>query len=136
VSAAAIMGLAASARFAVAPPTPRIVRDDSGARPAEDRGAEGFAVLFARRYLTWSAVEPDANVRGLASFAGSSMDGSLGPALPQQGEQRVEWAEVFQQRAPLAGVHVYTGVLPGPGGGSRSTRQPPRLRTCSLSSRA
>jgi hypothetical protein len=107
VSIAAIVGLAASTRFAVAPPAPRVVRD-GGARPIQDRGAEGFAVLFARRYLTWSAAEPEANARALDSFAGDSMDGSLGLVLPQRGEQRVDWAEVVQERAPSAGTHVYT----------------------------
>jgi hypothetical protein len=108
VSTAAIVGLAASARFALAPPAARVVRDGYGARPIQDRGAEGFAVLFARRYLTWSAAEPDANAQGLDSFAGGSMDGSLGLALPQRGEQRVEWAEVVQERTPSAETHVYT----------------------------
>jgi hypothetical protein len=73
-----------------------------------DPGAEGYAALFARRYLTWNAAEPGASERALEPFIGSAMEPDVGLRLPARGEQRVEWAEVVQTREPLAGEHVYT----------------------------
>ncbi len=103
-----IAGLMASARFAIAPPRPS-ARAQSG-RPTQppDRAAEGYASLFARRYLTWDAAEPQADQRALASFAGPGMEPDAGLRLAPSGEQRVEWLEVVQQREPELGEHVYT----------------------------
>jgi Conjugative transposon protein TcpC len=36
------------------------------------------------------------------------MESDAGLRLPSSGEQRVEWAEVVQQREPAPGEHVYT----------------------------
>lgn len=103
-----VAGVAASVRFALMPP-------GAGGSPAvhepsqsPDRAAEGYAVLFARRYLTWNADEPQADVRGLETFVGPGMEASVGFQPPPHGEQRVEWAEVVQSREPSAGTHVYT----------------------------
>jgi Conjugative transposon protein TcpC len=103
-----LAGLAASARFAIAPPRP--IREASTLRPmpAPDRAAEGFAVLFARRYLSWNAAEPQSSVRALESFTGGGMEAAAGLALPPSGEQQVEWAEVVQAREVIAGEHLYT----------------------------
>jgi hypothetical protein len=73
-----------------------------------DPAAESFAVLFARRYLSWDAGEPQAGVRALEPFLGPGMEPDGGLELPATGEQRVEWAEVAQAREPVAGEHVYT----------------------------
>jgi hypothetical protein len=70
--------------------------------------AEGFASLFARSYLTWSAADPQAHERDLASFAGPGMEPDAGLAPPSSGEQQVQWTEVVQEREPVAGEHVYT----------------------------
>jgi hypothetical protein len=103
-----LAGLAASARFAIAPPTP-VAAVTAGARyPAQDRPAEGFAVLFARRYLTWSALGGQNDARALAGFVGAGMTAAAGFIAPQVGEQHVEWAEVVQERSPAVGAHVYT----------------------------
>jgi Conjugative transposon protein TcpC len=104
---ASLAGLAASARFAIAPPPPAAVaavHEPDAADPA----AEAYATLFARRYLTWSASEPQASMRTLEPFAGSGMEQDVGLVLPASGEQRVEWAEVAQAREPAPGEHVYT----------------------------
>ena len=105
--ALSVAGLAASARYAIAPPRPasRVARN--GPPPADD-GAEGFAVLFARRYLTWNAAEPQASSRGLAAFSGPGVEQGAGVQLPSSGSQGVEWAEVVQAREPAADEHVYT----------------------------
>jgi hypothetical protein len=103
-----LAGLAASARFAIAPPAPA---PPAGAvrQPAPpDRAAEAYAVLFARRYLSWNAAEPQASARSLEPFLGPGMEGGAGLVLPASGEQRVEWAEVVQAREPAPGEHVYT----------------------------
>ncbi len=106
--AMAAAGLAASVRFAVAPPEPRSATP-AGHRPAPpDQAAESFAALFARRYLTWNAAEPQANARALESFVGPGMELDAGLQLPASGEQRVEWVEVAQAREPAPGEHVYT----------------------------
>jgi hypothetical protein len=106
--ALAAAGIAASIRFAIAPPRPRVPPPvASGPEPA-DRAAEAYAVLFARRYLTWTSSEPLASARSLEPFAGAAMEADAGLRLPSSGEQRVEWAEVVQAREPLPGQHVYT----------------------------
>ena len=105
--ALACSGLAASARFAIAPPRPApaaIVR-----QPAPpDRAAEGYAALFARRYLTWNATEPQASAHALQPFLGPGMEADAGLQLPASGQQQVQWVEVVQQREPAPGEHVYT----------------------------
>lgn len=103
-----IAGLAASARFAIAPPRPAASAASLRPHAPADRAAEGYASLFARRYLTWDAAEPQASQRALASFVGGGMEPAAGLQLPPSGEQRVEWDEVVQEREPAAGEHVYT----------------------------
>lgn len=105
----ATAGIAASLRFAVAPPRPAAADARAVAPPqAPDRAAEGFAVLFARRYLTWNAGEPQASARALEPFAGGGVEADAGLGLPASGQQRVDWAEVVQGREPAIGEHVYT----------------------------
>jgi hypothetical protein len=100
-------GLVASARFAIAPP--RAPGSPSPAAPLADEVApRAFACQFARRYLTWSASEPVASERALEAFAGAGVEPDFGIRLPPAGEQRVEWAEVVQERQPLPAEHVYT----------------------------
>ncbi len=106
--AVSLAGLAASARFAIAPPNPAAPSASLRAPAPPDRGAEGYASLFARRYLTWNAAEPQVSQRALASFVGAGMEPDAGLELPSSGEQQVEWDEVVQEREPLAGEHVYT----------------------------
>jgi hypothetical protein len=102
------MGLAASARFAIDPPGrasgPAIV----SRTPPRDLAAEGYAVLFVRRYLTWSAATQDASTRSLDTFLGSGSGGAAVFVAPPVGQQRVEWAEVVQARERAPGQHVYT----------------------------
>ncbi len=106
--ALSVAGLAASARFAIAPPTPvfpaAAVREPAPPDPA----AEAYAALFARRYLTWNAAEPQASAGALEPFLGSGLESGAGLQLPSSGEQRVEWVEVVQARVPAPGEHVYT----------------------------
>jgi Conjugative transposon protein TcpC len=106
--AAALFGLVASARFAIAPPRAAGPPRARAAPPAFDRGAEGYAALFARRYLTWNAAEPLASARALEPFTGPGAEAGAGLRLPPNGAQRVEWLEVVQQREPAAGEHTYT----------------------------
>jgi hypothetical protein len=106
--ALAVWGIAASARFALAPPRPAARAPALVSDERTDRAAEGYAVLFARRYLTWTGAEPLASSRGLEPFAATWSEPDLGLRLPPNGEQRVEWAEVVQAREPARGEHVYT----------------------------
>lgn len=101
-------GLLASARFAVAPPraSSRVVETRGGTRP--DLAAEGYAVLFARRYLTWDAATPQLSAGALASMTGPAIDPGAGMTPPPSGAQRVLWAEVVQERMPSTGRRVYT----------------------------
>jgi Conjugative transposon protein TcpC len=103
-----VAGLAASARFAIAPPRPLAPVALARAPVAPDLAAEGYAVLFARRYLTWDAADPEESQRALESFGGPGMEADAGLQLPASGEQRVEWAEVVQAREPAPSEHVYT----------------------------
>jgi len=99
---------AAGARFAIAPPKPAIPLASAHQVAPSDPAAAAYAVLFARRYLTWNAAEPQASVRALEAFLGPGMEPDAGLELPANGAQRVEWAEVVQVREPLPGEHVYT----------------------------
>lgn len=104
----ATMGLLASARMAVDPPRatlPAALLE----RPAPpDLAAEGFATLFARRYLTWEASGQQARENTLAPYAGGGIEPGVGLQPPPDAEQRVQWAQVVQEREPAPGEHVYT----------------------------
>jgi hypothetical protein len=103
-----LAGLLASARFALDPPRATVPAALLRPTPAQDLPAEGFATLFARSYLTWEAQDPEARERALAPFVGPGMDADAGLQPPADGEQRVQWAQVVQEREPLPGQHVYT----------------------------
>ncbi len=113
LSAVAVVGLVASARFAIDPPRPVIPRTAPAPAPP-DLAAEGFASQFARGYLTWNAAEPQAHERALAAYAGPGIEPGAGLQPPASGEQRVEWTEVVQERElepahPASpDEHVYT----------------------------
>ena len=102
-----LVGLLASARFAIAPPPTRlqIVSRASAGQP--DLAGEGFACLFARRYLTWNSAEPHAHALELAELGGRGLE-AADLHLPQSGEQRVLWTEVVQARLAAPGVRIYT----------------------------
>ena len=108
VSALCITGLAASARYTIAPPRPAASAATARIEAPADRAAEAYAALFARRYLTWDAAEPQANQHALEPFLGPAIESDAGLRLPASGEQRVEWAEVVQERELAPGEHVYT----------------------------
>jgi hypothetical protein len=108
LSALAIMGLAASARFAIDPPRPPATKAVAPAPAPPDLAAEGFASSFARSYLTWNAASPQAHERSLASFAGPGIEPDVGLQLPPSGAQQVQWTEVVQEREPVVGDHIYT----------------------------
>jgi Conjugative transposon protein TcpC len=101
-------GLAASARFALAPPHGggrAVVR--SPASPS-DLGTRAFAAIFARRYLSWDTASPEASGGSLAAFQGPEFEAELGRRVPARGVQHVEWVEVVQARQPAPGREVYT----------------------------
>lgn len=104
----ALTATLASARFVLDPPraAPPAAQTRRGA--GEDLAAEGFATLFARSYLTWEALHPEARERALAPFVGSGIDAGAGLQPPASGEQRVQWAQVVQEREPQPGDGVYT----------------------------
>ena len=107
VSLAATAGLLASCRFLLAPPI-RTVHVASMSRVASaDRVAEGAALLFARRYLTWQADRPEMSRASLQAFAGSGVEPGFGLELPPAGEESVAWAEVVATSEPEPALHVY-----------------------------
>jgi hypothetical protein len=108
LAAVSVAGLAASARFAIAPPTSALPAVSARQPVQADRAAEAYAALFARRYLTWNAAEPQTSAQALEPFLGSGLEADAGLQLPASGEQRVEWAEVVQARAAAPEEQVYT----------------------------
>ncbi|MFZ1154972.1 MAG: conjugal transfer protein [Solirubrobacteraceae bacterium] len=104
----ATAGVLASVRFAVAPPRPVTARVLTPSQVVVDRAAEGFASLFARRYLTWDSRHPEAHRQALAPFLGSSMEAEVGLQPPESGAQQVQWTQVVQARSAAAGERVYT----------------------------
>ncbi len=103
-----LAGLAASARFAIDPPTPSLPKAALRVPAPADKAAEGYAALFARRYLSWNAAAPQSGERTLEPFLGSGIEAGAGVLLPESGEQRVEWDEVVQAREQAPDEHVYT----------------------------
>jgi hypothetical protein len=104
----ALVGLLASARFVIAPPRPVIARAGTPGPASLDRAAEGFATLFARRYLTWDSRDPETHRLALAPFVGASMEVEAGLQPPERGEQQVLWTQVVQAREAASGEHLYT----------------------------
>jgi hypothetical protein len=106
--ALATMGLLASARYAIDPPRPTLPAALLRRPTPPDLAAEGFAELFARRYLTWEAGDPEAREAALAPYLGAGMAPGAGLQPPPGTEQRVQWAQIVQEREPQPGEHVYT----------------------------
>jgi hypothetical protein len=106
--AVATMGLMASARYAIDPPRATLPLTLLRGPAPVDPAARGFATLFARRYLTWSGSDPQSREDALASYAGAGVEPGAGLQPPAGSEQRVQWAEVVQEREPQPGEHVYT----------------------------
>jgi hypothetical protein len=102
-----LLGLLASARFAIVPPSTRlrIVSRTSGSQL--DLAAAGFASLFARRYLTWNSAEPQAHLLEVPELGGRGLE-AADLRLPQSGEQRVLWTQVMQTRPAAPGIRIYT----------------------------
>jgi hypothetical protein len=106
--ATCVAGLLASARFAVDPPRAGRQAIAAPVRPSTDSAAEGYATLFARRYLTWEASQPQLSAQSLAPMIGPALAQGAGMVLPSSGAQHVLWAEVVQARTERPGTHVYT----------------------------
>ena len=107
--ALSLAGLAASARFALAPPTPAAARGGTrGASLNADLGEQAYAQLFARAYLSWEADDPEAHRMALVAFVGSGLEGDAGLVVPAHGEERVEWTQVAQERVSAQGERFFT----------------------------
>lgn len=106
ICAAALAGFAAAARDAVAPARARLVT--VAPQGGQDFAEDGFATLFARRYLTWSAADRQAHAAGLTQFTGSEIDPDAGFIAPASGEEQVVWADVVQVRDGFAGARIFT----------------------------
>jgi hypothetical protein len=108
LQALAVVGLLATARFAIAPPRPVLLRAATAGSAAVNRAAEGFATLFARSYLSWDAGDPEAHRLALAPFVGSWMEPEAGLQPPQSGEQQVQWTQIVQVSELPSGEQLYT----------------------------
>jgi Conjugative transposon protein TcpC len=104
--AAALAGLIASVRYAVAPPRALAPTPTASIRPA-DLQAEGYATLFARAYLTWQQDDPEARRRALEQFGGPGLSLEAGTQPPPEGSQQVLFEQVVQEREPQPHLHVY-----------------------------
>jgi hypothetical protein len=104
----AVVGLLASARFAIAPPRPVLGRTSTFGFATNDRAAEGFATLFARSYLSWDSRDPEAHRIALSAVVGSWMEPEAGLEPPESGEQQVRWTQVVQARILASGEQLYT----------------------------
>jgi hypothetical protein len=114
--AVALAGIAASLRYAIAPPGLR-TRRVGRVGETQDRPAEGFALIFARRYLQWRASMPRPGAESLASFTAGVLEPAAGLVMLPRGVQRVQWSSVVGSREPQPGYHVYTGGTQAQGGG-------------------
>jgi hypothetical protein len=108
-------GVVASARYALLPPRPVAAR--LPVVQTRDRSAEGFASLFARRYLTWNAAQPQNYGQSLAALVGEGLGEQAGVSLPVSGSQEVQWVEIVQERTGAQGQRVFTlACQTSPGG--------------------
>src|SRR4051812_2410735 len=98
----AFAGLAASARFLVAPPRP-IVRTVAGVR--EDHGVQAAAVAFARASLELDGQKPDRARAALTAVTGEEAAAQVAPDVPPLVRQRVRWADVVSDRVVTGRVH-------------------------------
>ncbi len=101
-----VVGVSATARYAIAPPHATVLRSPGPDLP--DPGAEGFATLFTRRYLTWEVTDPQAHAQALQPMLGGDFDADAGLRAPPAQSQHVLWAQVVQERSGVSGEHVYT----------------------------
>jgi hypothetical protein len=108
LQALAAFGLLASARYAIDPPAPRIVRAVQADSASADRAAEGFAALFASRYLSFQAAEPEARRQTLAPYVGAEMEPEAGFQPPEGVSQRVLWTQVVAAETQPGGRRLYT----------------------------
>jgi hypothetical protein len=69
-----------------------------------DQAADGFAVEFARAYLSFDATHPDARLRALAALGASSE----ADAPPEGGRRSVVWALAVQDERAIAGGRIVT----------------------------
>ena len=106
--ALATMGLLASARMALDPPRPTLPAALLRRPPGPDLAAEGFATLFARRYLSWQRDDPQAREAALSSYTADGIEPGVGLSQAPGSEQLVQWAQVVQEREPRPGEHVCT----------------------------
>ena len=112
--AVCVAGLSASARFAIAPPR-ETARASTPVPRRADTAAEGYAVLFARRYLTWDASAPqsgqqllEAMAGGASGTGGGGLEADDGLTPSTSGSEQVDWAEVVQSRALGPAAEMYT----------------------------
>lgn len=108
VFAAVATAMLLTVRSAVAPPVAAVDTSRGSTHGQIDRGAEAFATLFARRYLTWDAGNPVASARMLEPYFGTGVEPGAGIELPSNGSQTVQWAEVAQAGDRRSGGHDYT----------------------------
>jgi len=99
----AFAGLAASARFLVAPPRP-IVRTVAAA--PEDRAAQAAATAFARAYLTLDGQRPDDARAALGTMTGDEGAALVAPDVPALVRQRVHWVDVVSDRIVAGRTHA------------------------------
>jgi hypothetical protein len=109
--AAAIAGIAATVRNAVAPAGARTAPLPAPTgQSSDDAAAEWFALRFARAYLTWSP-DPTAHEQGLAPFlaAGANADAGLAPAAGTS--DAVAWEAIAAAHASAGNAVDYTVAL-------------------------
>lgn len=104
--AAAVAGLLASIRFALAPPRLASTGHQTAAKPA-DLQAQWFASLFARTYLSWQQGDLETRRRTLEELAGAGLSLEAGMQPPLHGSQQVTFEQVVQEREPEPYLHIY-----------------------------
>ena len=112
--AAALCGIAATARNAIAPPLKRLVVVASA--PASDPSAQWFALRFVRAYLGWTG-DLSGHERGLAPFLGPAVDPDAGLAPVAGSAEQLRWLAIAGERNGAGGEQDYT-VAADTGSGS------------------
>jgi hypothetical protein len=87
-----------------------VARAPAAAAVGSDLAGAGYAVSFARAYLSYDGADPAARTAALAPFVGSggSVGADGGFTAPSSGSQTVGFAQVVGEQSEAGGPVVYT----------------------------
>jgi hypothetical protein len=109
-----IVGVAADVRFALLPPSPRVLV--RAVQSSDDAAGEWFAERFARAYLSWG-LNPATRETSLTPFVGPTNDPNLGVRPNPGAKQVVQWTQLAGRGETAGNTFSYTVAVQTSGDG-------------------